>query len=687
MASNNVGPFPTSGLDEWGFESPFAQGQDFVRATSGQKQQSAPWDSFEQEALAWDGPAWEGQPSLGLGGTAANISDETSMTEESEAEATESDVTDPDGGEGFSGEGNFDAEAFPSGAVLQAVSGPTGNGQEHWDPNGSGEPLYSTGPATHGITLSPNFTVKELVTSGGHSAVLARISPALVRLLQAIREQAGRPVQITSGYRSWARNKAVYARRNAKPTLSRHCSGQAADIKVAGLSGLQLAQLAIDAGGPNLAIGIGAGYIHIDVRGTWAVWTYFGKGSARDRASLTQICAYREAHRPYTGAASATMPANAQEFTAAPQEEEEEGLEGAEDATDPGGRRLSEEQQLSEDEEPKVERENYAYEDDAEAASDYDARFAPALQLLELQIQDESLISQLRGSLGFVFGVPLKRGAAGDTVTALQAALNRLCFHIPIDGIFASTTEKALKAFQANSGLPRTGIADGVTRQAILTALSAAPAKPAPADLPDAIVRVATGELLRWRPGGRILQEADPAATPMLRSYWGAAGRFFTDSQLQNRAWQNDNPWSAAFISWVMCRAGAGSTFKYNAAHYIYVRQAMLNTDTADTTSPFWAYPIDKVSPEPGDLVCNARTTSQSQTAATWTTLKNRIWPLHCDVVTSPPTNGVITVVGGNVGGGVTVGEKKLHVHPDGKLFPGGNLLLVVRCRGRAPGI
>jgi peptidoglycan hydrolase-like protein with peptidoglycan-binding domain len=681
MASNNVGPFPTSGLDEWGFESPFAQAQDFVRASSGQERGNAPWDDLEQDTLAWDGPAWENQPSLDLDGTAAGISDETVMTEESEAEATESeDFAGPDDNEAFSEEESFDAEAFPSGAALQTVSGPTGKDQEHWDPNRSGEPLYSTGPSTHGIRLSANFTVKELVTSGGQSAVVARISPALVRLLQAIRDRAGKSVKITSGYRSWARNKAVYARRNAKPTLSRHCSGQAADIKVAGLTGLQLAQLAIDAGGPGLAIGIGASYIHVDVRGSWTVWTYFGKGSAKDLATLTQIRAYREARRRHPATASVTDPATAQE-TAEHQEDELEWT--AEDETDSTATESREELSESEDQLD----ENYEYENhDAEAASSYDARFAPALQLLEVQIQEESVIAQLRGSLGFVFGAPLKPGTAGDTVTALQSALNRLCFRIKIDGIFGPTTEKALKAFQANAGLQRTGIADGATRQAILTALSAAQATPAAADLPDAIVRAATGELPRWRPpGGRILQETDPEAMPMLRSYWGAVGFFFTDSQLQNRAWQELHPWSAAFISWVMCHAGAGSTFSYNPAHYTYVRQAMLNTDNAVTTNPFWAYPINKVAPEPGDLVCKARTDKKNPTLATWSTLKNRVWPLHCDVVTSTPKRGVITVVGGNVGG--TVGEKGLHVHPDGKLVPGDGRLLVVRCRGRAAGL
>lgn len=709
MASNNVGPFPTSGLDEWGFESPFAHPQHFVRTSSVQERGSAPWDSPEQDTLAWDAPAWEGQPSVGVDGTPADISEETMTTEESEAETTEAeDFAGPNGAAGVPGPESFDAEAFPSGAVLQTVPGPTGKGQEHWDPNSSGEPLYSTGPVTHSIRLSANFTVRELVTSGGQSAVLARISPELVRLLQAIRDSAGKSVTITSGYRSWARNKAVYARRNAKPTDSRHCSGQAADIKVAGRTGLQLAKLAIDAGGPDLAIGIGATYIHVDVRGSWTSWTYFGKGTAKDQAALAQIRAYRESRRRQPAMTSAAVQREEDDREWAAYDETEQGAGESWEELSEGGEpedELEEDEteqdvgesweELSEGGEPEGEfEEDYADENhDSEAASGYEARFAPALQLFELQVPEESpgLIAQLRGSLGFVFGAPLKRGTAGDSVIALQSALNRLCFQVKISGAFGPITEKALKAFQANAGLPPTGIADGVTRQAILTALSAAPATAGVGDLPEAIVRAATGELARWRPGGRALQETDPGAMPMLRSYWGAAGLYFTDSQLQNAVWQDKHPWSAAFISWVMCHAGAGSTFNYSAAHYTYVRQAMLNNDNAVTTSPFWAYPINKVAPQPGDLVCKARTSKSNPTPATWATLKNRVWPLHCDVVTSTPKQGFITVVGGNVGVrggvpgmGVTVGKKTLPVQPDGKLVPGGDRLLVVRCRGRA---
>ncbi|WP_405639599.1 DUF2272 domain-containing protein [Streptomyces sp. NBC_00019] len=187
-------------------------------------------------------------------------------------------------------------EAFPSGLVLIPAAGATAKEAEHWDPNATGLPLYATGPSVRPQKLSPNFTVGELVSSGGTAADVARISPALVRCLQALRDRLGKSVTISSGYRSWARNVAVYRARGATPTRSRHCSGQAADISVAGMSGLDLAKAALDACGRDIAVGIGAAYAHIDVRGSWARWSYAsGDGAKRDLAAI-------DAHRSGLGA-------------------------------------------------------------------------------------------------------------------------------------------------------------------------------------------------------------------------------------------------------------------------------------------------------------------------------------------------------------------------------------------------
>src|SRR6266511_1723339 len=209
--------------------------------------------------------------------------------------------------------GAFEQEAFPSGLVLTVVSGATGNREEHWDPNGVNLPLYDTGPAVRAQKLSPHVTVAELVTSGGRAADHARISVDLVRCLEAIRGQVGRPVVITSGYRSWRRNSEVYGKRNATPTASRHCSGQAADIRVAGLTGMQIAKAALDAFGDRIGVGIGDTYAHIDVRGKWAAWTYLS--AANNLAALTEIEQYRTARRatppPLQTPAPTPVPASA----------------------------------------------------------------------------------------------------------------------------------------------------------------------------------------------------------------------------------------------------------------------------------------------------------------------------------------------------------------------------------------
>ena len=128
--------------------------------------------------------------------------------------------------------------------------------------------------------------VGELVSSGGRPADRARTSVVLVRCLQAIRDRAARPVKINSGYRSWARNVEVH--RNAKnPTTRRHGSGQAADIEIAGLTGMQIAKLAVDSCGDGIGVGIGDIFAHIDVRGTRAKGTYFtGEKNTRARAEL-----------------------------------------------------------------------------------------------------------------------------------------------------------------------------------------------------------------------------------------------------------------------------------------------------------------------------------------------------------------------------------------------------------------
>jgi len=166
---------------------------------------------------------------------------------------------------------------FPSGESLSVVTGlPIGDHEDYWDPTGSGNPLLDTGATHKNKKLSASFTVRELTTSGGVSADIARIDPKLVECLQRLRDHVGKGVTISSGFRSWKRNREIYEKRNKKPTLSQHCAGRAADISIAGMNGLEIGKAAIDAYGPNIGVGLANTFAHIDVRGSAAAWNYGG---------------------------------------------------------------------------------------------------------------------------------------------------------------------------------------------------------------------------------------------------------------------------------------------------------------------------------------------------------------------------------------------------------------------------
>lgn len=120
--------------------------------------------------------------------------------------------------------------------------------------------------------LAPNFRVREFACRDGTDTVL--VDEELVRLLQAVRSHFGRPVRVTSGYRTQAHNRAV----GGSPH-SRHLSGQAADIQVDGVSvedAAAYAETLLPATG-----GIGrypprqgraAGWLHLDTRESRSRW-------------------------------------------------------------------------------------------------------------------------------------------------------------------------------------------------------------------------------------------------------------------------------------------------------------------------------------------------------------------------------------------------------------------------------
>lgn len=121
--------------------------------------------------------------------------------------------------------------------------------------------------------LAPSFTVREFRCRDGSDVVM--IDESLVVLLQCIREHFGKPITITSGYRTAAHNKSV-----GGAAYSQHLYGRAADIRVQGIPVEQLAAYAETClpgtGGigryPPRA-GRAVGWVHVDTRPAKSRWT------------------------------------------------------------------------------------------------------------------------------------------------------------------------------------------------------------------------------------------------------------------------------------------------------------------------------------------------------------------------------------------------------------------------------
>jgi LAS superfamily LD-carboxypeptidase LdcB len=165
---------------------------------------------------------------------------------------------------------------------------------------------------------------------------------------------------------------------------------------------------------------------------------------------------------------------------------------------------------------------------------------------------------------------------------------------------------------------------------------------PAAAGLRGRIVATALAEWQKWNAGGRRT-ETDPRMRAILADYWKTgAGVNVRESDLGSTPFQASHPWSAAFISWVMKKAGAGPAFRYSAAHAVYTAAARQNRLT-NNGNPFQAFRVSEAAPALGDLVCKSRAGS----GATYDNVRAGM-KTHCDVVVAVAP-GQITVVGGNV--------------------------------------
>ena len=114
--------------------------------------------------------------------------------------------------------------------------------------------------------------------------------------------------------------------------------------------------------------------------------------------------------------------------------------------------------------------------------------------------------------------------------------------------------------------------------------------------------------------------------------------------------------WSAAFVSYVMRIAGAGTRFPYSGTHADYINAARLNPSGFVVA----AEPPPSYAPRRGDLICLWRGRPlrfEDLTAGRFAS--------HCDIVVATRP-GQLEVVGGNVDN--TVALRSIPVAPDGRL-------------------
>lgn len=150
--------------------------------------------------------------------------------------------------------------------------------------------------------------------------------------------------------------------------------------------------------------------------------------------------------------------------------------------------------------------------------------------------------------------------------------------------------------------------------------------------------------------------------TSRVNSYWRSVGKPDLDGM------DCKQPWSAAFISWVMEAAGVPSIyFPRSEAHWNYLKEIIDNAGSEN--SAFRPHRTVEYTPVPGDLVCATRGHNglpPSPDMSPEAVLQEHT-RLHCDIVVEQSGNQ-LGVVGGNVRNSVS--KTLLTLNPDGTVQP-----------------
>ena len=160
-----------------------------------------------------------------------------------------------------------------------------------------------------------------------------------------------------------------------------------------------------------------------------------------------------------------------------------------------------------------------------------------------------------------------------------------------------------------------------------------------------------------WRRTLIAPNEAQRVATT-IAGYWSSTPDSAWILETQNQSWQSNgpgsrwrSPWSAAFISWVMCESGLGDKerFQRAIAHHSYIDQAILASTQAESESAYRAFNPGEQTILPGDLLCRGSRPSYRSIAERREQLGMGARS-HCDIVVAiEEQKQRILLIGGNV--------------------------------------
>jgi hypothetical protein len=199
--------------------------------------------------------------------------------------------------------------------------------------------------------------------------------------------------------------------------------------------------------------------------------------------------------------------------------------------------------------------------------------------------------------------------------------------------------------------------------------------------------------------GAESTADLNPAMDTTIAGYWSATPDGASVLRTQNAYWYAAGgqparwaaPWSAAFMSWVMCQAGLGDPrqFHRSIAHRDYIDQAILARDRQDPFAAYYAYDLGEQMIEPGDLLCDSMVPARYENIEERRRDIGRPAPAHCDLVVKVAADRIV-VVGGNILGAVTLAiwpterDSGGYIRPDRRLRIDGTRQIFAHLKLRA---